>query len=257
VFSREELEAIISHQGIPADRQIVYALELLAGVRPGEASALRWSNYDPTMEPLGKLIVGMAYNTRKHREKGTKTEAVKHVPIHPTLAAMLAEWKLSGWEKMMGRKPEADDLIVPLPPEHAARRRSRHGEAYRGHDYSGKRWRDADLPTLGWRHRRHYDMRATFITLALEDGADPEIIESRVTHTKRRKSAFDGYNRGLQWAKTCGEVAKLAVTRKPDLGTSLGTVIELSSVKGSGGGGSRTRVRRCIRSNFYACRHAV
>jgi hypothetical protein len=38
-----------------------------------------------------------------------------------------------------GRAPGPDDLIVPLPPDAAASRRSRTGEPYRGHDYSGKR----------------------------------------------------------------------------------------------------------------------
>ena len=214
VFARNQIETLISHPRIPFDRRIVYGLESLAGVRPGEASALRWRHYDPAVEPLGKLFVAHAYNTRKHRTKGTKTEVVKHVPVHPTLAAMLAEWKLSGWAAMVGRQPGPDDLIVPLPPSHAARRRSRKGEAFRGHDYSGKRWREDDLPLLGWKHHRHYDLRATFITLALEDGADPDIIEKRVTHTKKSRSAFDGYNRGLQWAKTCAEVSKLKITRK-------------------------------------------
>jgi len=38
-------------------------------------------------------------------------------------------------------------------------------------------------------------MRATFITLAIEeDGADPEILETRVTHTRKSRSASDGYN---------------------------------------------------------------
>ena len=49
------------------------------------------------------------------------------------------------------------------------------GEPFRGHDDSGRPWREEDLPALGWRHRRHHDMRAAFITLAIEDGADPEI----------------------------------------------------------------------------------
>jgi hypothetical protein len=35
VFTRDEVETIISDARIPADRQMVYALELLAGVRPG------------------------------------------------------------------------------------------------------------------------------------------------------------------------------------------------------------------------------
>jgi integrase len=253
VFGRDEVERIISHPAIPADRQLVYALELLGGVRTGEAAALRWRHYDATTAPLGQLTVATSYNTRKHRAKGTKTEVVRHVPVHPVLAAMLAEWKLGGWAAMMGRAPEPDDLIVPLPPKHAARRRSRGGDAFRGHDYSGKRWREHDQPALGLRHRRHYDMRATFITLALEDGADPNVIETRVTHTKRSRSAFDGYNRGRQWEATCAEVAKLRITRR--LATELATVIALSAdghEKNRGGGGSRTRVRKCADTRSYA-----
>jgi hypothetical protein len=70
VFARGEVETIISTPKIPADRRVVYALELLAGVRPGEASALRWRHYDANVKPLGKLLVALAYNTRKHRAKG-------------------------------------------------------------------------------------------------------------------------------------------------------------------------------------------
>jgi hypothetical protein len=55
-----------------------------------------------------------SYSTRVG-EKTTKMDAVKHVPVHPTLAVMLAEWKLGGWAEMMGRAPGPDDLIVPLP----------------------------------------------------------------------------------------------------------------------------------------------
>jgi integrase len=183
VFARDEVETIIADARIPADRRMVYALELLAGVRPGEAAALRWRHYDPTVTPLGKILVAKSYNTRGNVEKTTKTDAVKHIPVHPVLAAMLAEWRLAGWAEMMGRAPGPDDLIVPLPPDAALRRRSCHGEPYRPNDYSGARWRDRDLPALGWRHRRHYDMRATFITLAIEDGADPDVIEnSRDAH---------------------------------------------------------------------------
>jgi hypothetical protein len=107
-----------------------------------------------------------------------------------------------------------DRAIVPLPPEAVARRRTRSGQPFRGHYYSGDRWRREDLPTLGWRHRRHYDMRATFITLVLENGADQHVIENRVTHTRKRRAAFDGYNRGLQWERTCTEVAKLKISRR-------------------------------------------
>jgi hypothetical protein len=196
--------------------------------------------------------VALAYNTRKHRAKGTKTEVGKHVPVHPTLAAMLAamlaEWKLGGWETMMGREPKPDDLIVPLPPKAAARRRTRKGEAFRGHDYSGERWREEDLPALAFRHRRQYDMRATFITLALEDGADPQVIETRVTHTKKSRSAFDGYTRGLQWERTCAEVAKLDVRRRASDATD---VIALPIAAAA------TRPRRACESQVRASRGRV
>jgi integrase len=206
VFARDEVETIISDARIPADRQMVYALELLAGMRPGEAAALRWRHYDPTVTPLGKILVAKSYNTRGNVEKTTKTDAVKHIPVHPVLAAMLAEWRLAGWAEMMGRAPGPDDLIVSLPSDAALRRRSRH---------SGARWRDRDLPALGWRHRRHYDMRATFITLAIEDGADPDVIETRVMHSRKARNVFDGYNRGLHWERTCAEISKLRITRGP------------------------------------------
>jgi hypothetical protein len=42
--------------------------------------------------------------------------------------------------------------------------------------HPGKCWSKYDLAALGWRHRRHYDMRATFITLAIDDGADPDVL---------------------------------------------------------------------------------
>jgi hypothetical protein len=139
---------------------------------------------------------------------------------------------------MVGRHPEPDDLIVPLPPEAAARRRIVTGDPYRGHGYSGHQWRLEDLPTLGWRHRRHYDMRATFITLALEDGADPHLIETRVTHTRKARSAFDGYNRGRQWELTCAEVAKLKISRRP-VGQGEALVLPVTpGGKGTGGAGA-------------------
>jgi hypothetical protein len=80
-------------------------------------------------------------------------------------------------------------------------------------------WRDKDLPALGWRRRRHYDLRATFITLTIEDGADPDVIETRVTHAWKARNVFDGYNRGLHWERTCGEILKLRITRGPQTST--------------------------------------
>lgn len=212
VFTRGEVEEIISTPKIPHDRRVAYALELLGGLRPGESSALRWRNYDAVKQPLGELRVAKSHSTKADETKGTKTEAVRHVPVHPVLAAMLADWRARGWPAMCGRDPNENDLIVPMPPTDAAARTKRAAsDPHRTYYYSGRRWREDDLPALGWRHRRHYDMRATFITLTLDDGADAAIIETRVTHTKPGRGAFAGYNRGRQWAIVCAEVAKLQV----------------------------------------------
>jgi hypothetical protein len=126
---------------------------------------------------------------------------------------MVAEYKLA-------RSPEPEDLILPLPAEAIAARRFRKGEPLRTGDYSGKCWRERDLPMLGWRERELCAMKSTFITLVIEDGADPDIIRDRVTHAKPRRDAFDGYDRGTHWLGTCAEVAKLKLARRK-LGSKL------------------------------------
>ena len=80
---------------------------------------------------------------------------------------------------------------------------------------TSRRWRELDLPMLGWRDRSYSDMRSTFITLAIEDGADPAILRDRVTHTKPKRSACDGYDRGPRWIRTGAESATLQVLRRP------------------------------------------
>jgi integrase len=234
LFTRDEASELISDPRIPFDRRMVYAFGLLAGLRPGEGAALRWRHYDVTSEPLGKLTVATSYSTTNSKTKRTKTESVRHVPVHPTLATLLTEWR-RGWAVMMGREPDADDLIVPLPPD--VKRTRRTGERFRGWDYTGRRWREVDLPMLGWRPRSVYDTKATFITLAIEDGADETILEQRVTHTKNRRSAFKAYDRGPHWIATCREVAKLS------LAPALHPPIQLSSRNVGSGGGDRTANR--------------
>ncbi len=235
VFTREEAEILISHPGIPADRRLGYGFGLLEGMRPGEVGALRFRHWDPVESPLGRLMVARSYSTKGNTLKSTKTETVKTIPVHPTLAAMLAEWRATGWATMMGREPGPEDLILPVPPATIAKRTSRKGtEPHRGYDYSSRRWREVDLPLLGWRGRANYDTKSTFITLAIEDGADPTILRDRVTHTKTKRSAFDGYDRGPHWIATCAEVAKLQISRRPvcyTVATPAENVIDVAALR--------------------------
>ncbi len=115
VFAREEIELLISapENDVPEDRRVLYTALALAGLRFGEAAALRWRHYDPTITPLGRLLVERSFSVKKHAEKSTKTKRVRTVPVHAVLAAALAEWKVSGWQQLIGRTPKPDDLIFP------------------------------------------------------------------------------------------------------------------------------------------------
>lgn len=178
VFERREIESIITDERIPVDRHIMYSMLFLAGVRFGEAAALRVASYDPTAQPLGKLLVVNSYDTKKRVEKGTKTGVTREVPVHPVLAKILAQWLLSGWTQMMGRPPTADDLLIP---SRIGRNRNVNHMLRRFHQ---------DLARLGLRKRRQHDARRTFISLALADGA----------HRLRRCLAFAAL-RSVGWSE--------------------------------------------------------
>lgn len=196
IFVREEVEALISDERIPHDRRVVYAILALAGLRFGECAALTWGAYDVTLSPLGKLIVASAYSVKKKAVKSVKTERPREVPAHPTLAKILAEWKLSGWQQLMERPPRPDDQIVP----------SRLG-AHRSVNHALKRFKE-DCDRIGLRKRRLHDLRRTFITLARTDGARKDVLEV-VTHGSRG-DIVDVYS-SLPWSLLCEEVGKLQV----------------------------------------------
>lgn len=110
IYTRGELERLISDEVVPWDRRVLYALECIGGLRHGEAAGLPWRLVDQQMEPLGRIVVAFSY------KKAPKRGIVRYMPIHPALAAILAEWRLTGWAQLMGRAPTEDDLVVPLPP---------------------------------------------------------------------------------------------------------------------------------------------
>jgi hypothetical protein len=185
------------------------------GARFGEAAARRWRDYDPELQPLGRLKIETSYSTKTKKEKNVKTEVARHVPVHPVYAALLAEWKLSGWEQLMGRAPSADDLIVP----------SREG-AFRNANHMLHRFHE-DLERVGLRPRRLHDLRRTFISLCREDGANKELLRW-VTHGVSA-DVMDTYTTPT-WEALCSQVAVL----KLDL--RRGEVIALPKAAAGGGG---------------------
>jgi integrase len=132
-----------------------------AGLRPGEALALRWGDVrDRTLLVERSLSLGV--------EKGTKTGAHRTVRLLAPLAADLREWR------MRAGRPEADALIFP------------------GHD--GKPWSEAAYQS--WRRRafnraataagveqaRPYDLRHSFASLLLHEGRSVVYVARQLGH---------------------------------------------------------------------------
>jgi integrase len=215
IYSRAEIEQIIVDERIPWDRRMYDALLFLAGVRFGEASALRWRHYDAEIKPLGRLSIAKSYNTKLKAEKEVKTKVPRDVPVHAVLAALLAEWKLSGWPAMFGRTPGPDDLIIP----------SRLGKN-RSANHMLKKFHQ-DLERLGIRARRQHDLRRTFISLCLGDGGRSDILRW-VTHSRPRTATIDDYTT-LVWNPLCEEVAKLRITLRGRGGDAISAIANIAN----------------------------
>lgn len=203
IYTLEEVVALISDRRIPQDRRVMYGLLFLAQERHGEAAGARWRHFDAKLKPLGRLVCATSYD-----DPTTKTGVERWIPVHPTLAAMLAEWKLSGWPREFGRKPEPDDLIVPHTQPTNRGPRVEFGGMRSDHDTYKRLRKDCDL--LGFRRRRTHDTRRTGITLLREAGAEKDIVRTW-TH-KPSRDVIDQYT-SFGWERMCDEMTKLKVRR--------------------------------------------
>jgi integrase len=189
----------------------MYALLGVGMMRHGEAAGLRWRAYDATMEPLGRLEVSTSYDDGE-----TKTETPRYMPAHPALAALLAEWKLTGWEAAFGHAPGPDDLVLPVTPEEKRKGRKKATGAMRDRHYTWKR-AQKDLDLLGLRRRRVHDLRRTGITLARGDGADRDILR-RGTHAAARRDGAVHVRRVVKAMRRGREAPRRAPARRYDRG---------------------------------------
>lgn len=199
-FKRAELEALISDERIPLDRRVMYALKGVAGLRHSEAAGLNWKRCGLPAEPVDMLWI--------HGKNGIN----RPVPIHPTLATILAEWRLYGWRQFMGRPFTEEDLVLPIGPA-----RKKNGGSKRRPDEAPRTKKEAqlrfleDLETLGFRRRRGHDLRRTMISLSRTDGAEKD-IHRRATH-KPPKEVYEGYTT-FEYDIVCREVLKLKISRR-------------------------------------------
>lgn len=192
IFTRAEIEMLLSDKRIPEDRRVIYALKFFCG-RHTEVLKSSWDRYDATTEPLGTLHV-----------VDTKSGYARAVPVHPTLAKILAAWKLGGWARMYKRAPMGSDLIVQT---------RRAGNVYAPADTQVRFVEDLGVLGLrqkaSTRNRRGHDLRRTLITLARADGAIDSLLRW-VTHGPKPGEILDVYS-SPPWEALCTEVAKLRV----------------------------------------------
>jgi hypothetical protein len=154
--------------------------------------------------------------------KAPKASKVRAVPVHPVLAKLLREWKLSGWARWFGRAPLPDDLICPS-------RERRNGELWPRHVSRGNAAFHEDLDALGMRRRRQHDARRTFRSLCLSDGARRDLLQWA---THGRPGDVGGLYETPEWRAVCEEVAKLKIT------LATGKIIALPRAAAGGADGS-------------------
>jgi hypothetical protein len=117
--------------------------------------------------------------------------------VHATLARLLAEWKLAGWERTYGRAPTAEDLIVPT------RNMTERPSPDSQHAFL------LDLALLNMRPRRGHDLRRAFITYARVDGGRWDFLQV-ITHGPR--GDMRNIYTTFPWPDLCAEVQKLKVS---------------------------------------------
>lgn len=224
VFDRDEVLGLITDPRVRNVKRVAYALSFISGMRDGELVNRRWRDYNPALKPLGELRISTAWSHENRLEKLPKSKQPRRLPVHPVLAAILAEWRLSGWAREYGRPPTPDDFIIARP--WPLNRQGKRMDAPPAKWKAGQRvppadiwkwlngqWRKTgkrtpgDLERLGLRPRRAHDTRRTFISLCLEDGGNETILR-HITHGRPKRGAFDLYPT-FTWEKQCEEVKKL------------------------------------------------
>ncbi len=182
-FTKEHVELLISDPGISEIDRLFYALLFLTGTRSSEAIGLCFEDWNREAEPLGRIHLRRQWHDQLREYAPLKGKPdcpgpPRDVPVHPTLAKMLSEWKLSGFEKYFGRKPKPEDPIIP----------SVRGAAHRRTLRNSLKHLQADCERLDVRPVggvsdaiTQHQSRNSFITLAAAHGA-PEAWIKRITH---------------------------------------------------------------------------
>jgi integrase len=177
-----------------------------AGLRPGEALALRWGDIG-----YRTIIVDKALSFGE--ERSTKTGKHRSVRLLKPLAQDLKEWRLAS-----GR-PDDDALVFPTSA----------GKPWNEIDFRNWRRRrfKATVQTTGVKIARPYDLRHSFASLLLAEQTNPAEIAAQLGHSLQ--VFFSTYAHVIEDLRGTGLVsadqeilaARETTNRKPSVGQEL------------------------------------
>jgi integrase len=162
VLSPAEVEAVRAAMPRQIDAALV-SLLAYAGLRPGEALALRWSD-------VGRDQITVSKALSLGEVKGTKTGRSRRVPLVSALRSDLLQWRFASEHSGHG------DLVFP----------NFTGENWREPDWrawGGRRFKPA-LEAAGLRREvRPYDLRHSAASMLLKSGLNVIEVAARMGHS--------------------------------------------------------------------------
>lgn len=214
-----EVSELLACPDVPPRWRVVYALAVYLYLRPGELAALEWNDVD-----LGRGIINVhqALDLATGRLKSTKTGITRKVPIHASLAPLLAALRPADGagrvlvsehanRKAAGGLPPVEDLAATL----------------RAHLWkAGVRRADLHEERPTTKRMTFYDLRSTGITWEVLAGTEPLRVQQRAGH--REFSTTQGY---IRTAEELGgtNVGEAFPPLPPEIWTNVWTSDDLGS----------------------------
>jgi integrase len=197
VLTHEQVQTLLSFEGeaIPLFRKVRYVLAFLGGFRDSEMQGAKFSDINWKEKTIRIERTIERYGEDRGKEKTTKTDETRSVPLHSLTLRALRLWEEMGFEQYAGRKPQTNDYLFPSGMK---RKKPSDGKSYLP-DFA-KLIRE-DLATVGLPIRfvngELFDMktsRATFRTL-LTSASVEEVICDRLMGHRRKGVGNRHYNK--------------------------------------------------------------
>jgi integrase len=212
VLDPATMSRILFAPEIPLWRRAMYATLMLAGLRIGEACALRWSDLEADTRPLARLTIVRQWAQKDQRVRETKTKRPRRMPVHPVLLELLQELRED--PTLRSDRGESTDLLLVVPSNQRSGKTDVHWKPKAAMNRLRR-----DLELLGIRdpaygRRTLHGLRHSFITNMIAAGA-PERLVRAMTHTSTitdRKDAFQLYVHA-PWKALCAAMMLLQIPR--------------------------------------------